>query len=182
MEPQLWQVGAWIVAIVGGLTAAGLGIWQAVQNREQRARELRWKQAQSAKELIDELFHENFSNFATLMLDSWARTYPVPQGGDITITWEEVLECLKVGSFQSEDAKSDFVRDCFDMLFYYLDRFEHLIQAGLTTFEDLRMPAQYYVDLMAEDKAVFVTYIEFCKYSNIWHFLDRFPSWAAKKL
>jgi hypothetical protein len=68
------------------------------------------------------------------------------------------------------------------MLFYYFDRFEHLIQAGLTTFEDLRMPIQYYVDMMAEDKAVFVSYIRYCKYQNIWQFLDRFPEWAQKQL
>lgn len=178
MDLNLWQVGTWIVAVFGGLTAAGLGIWQAVENRRQRVRELRWKQAESAKRLIDEMFHEELSNFATLMLDSWSRMYPIPQAGEVKIAWEDILEALKVERFANEDPKNDFVRDCFDMFFYYLDRFEHLIQAELTTFEDLRTPLQYYVDMMAEDKAVFVPYIQFCKYKNIWQFLERFPNWA----
>lgn len=170
-----------MVAVIGGLTAAALAILQAIQNRRQRERELRWKQAEWGKRLIDDIFHDTFSNSATLMLDSWHRPYSVPGAGDIKIAWQEdVLPALKVESFNAEDLKSDFVRDCFDMLFYFLDRFEHLIQAGLTTFEDLRMPIEYYVDMMAEDKTVFVAYIRFCKYKNIWQFLDRFPEWANK--
>lgn len=181
MDPNPWQIGAWVVAVFGGLTAAGLGIWQAVQNRQQRAKELRWKQADSAKQLIDEMFHEELSNFATIMLDSWGRTYPVPGAGEVRIAWDDVLEALKVESFATEDSKPDFIRDCFDMLLYYLDRFEHLIQAELITFEDIRTPVQYYVDMMAEDKAVFVPYIRFCKYTNIWQFLDRFPQWTERQ-
>jgi len=182
MDSNPWQVGAWIVAIVGGLIAAGLAIWQAAQNRQQRALELRWKQADSAKHLIDEIFHDEFSNCATLMLDSWDRAYPIPGASKVKIPWEDVVRALKVQSFDTEDLKSIFVRDCFDTLFYYLDRFEHFIQVGLTTFEDLRMPTQYYVDMMAEDKALFVSYIKYCKYTNIWQFLDRFPKWVEEQL
>ena len=151
-------------------------------DRHQRARELRWKQAESARQLIDQMFHEEDSNYATIMLDSYTRTYPVPGAGDVEITWTDVLQALNVQSFAKEDPKSDFIRDCFDMLIYYLDRFEHLIQAGLITFEHVRTPIQYYVDPMAEHKAIFIPYIQFCKYKNIWRFLDRFPEWAEKRL
>jgi hypothetical protein len=179
MEPNPWQLGTWIVAVVGGLTAAGLGILQAVQNRRQRARELRWKQADSGKQLIDELFQDDPSNSGSLMLDSWARTYPVPGAGEVRIAWKDVVQALKIESIDSDDAKSEFIRECCDTLLFHLDRFEHFIQAGLTTFEDVRTPTQYYVDLMAEDKGLWIRYIEFCKYQKISEFLDRFSQWSG---
>jgi hypothetical protein len=166
------------MAVVGGLIAATLGILEAFQSRRLRERELRWKQAESGKHLIDEIFHESSSNAATLMLDSWDRTYMIASGSEVEIAWKDVLRALNVESFDKEDTKSVFIRDCFDMLFYYLDRFEHLIEAGLTTFEDVQLPIEYYVDMMAEHKVVIAAYIHACKYKKIWHFLNRFPAWV----
>jgi hypothetical protein len=177
-----WQVAAWMVAVVGGLIAAGLAIYEAFENRKLRERELRWKQAESGKRIIDEIFHEPGSNAATLMLDSWHRSYDI-DGKETKIAWQDVISALNVESFQHEDKRAIFVRDCFDLLFYYLDGFEHFIQAGLTTFEDVRFPTEYYIDMMAEDekeKAIIIAYIRECKYRQIWQFLDRFPSWTGR--
>src|SRR5262249_44293221 len=131
MNPNPWQVAAWMVAVGGGLIAAGIAIHQAFENRKLRERELRWKQAESGKRLIDEIFHEAGSNAATLMLDSWHRNYAI-EGKETKIAWKDVISALNVESFQHEDKRDIFVRDCFDLLFYYLDGFEHFIQAGLT--------------------------------------------------
>ncbi len=180
MNPNPWQVAAWIVAVVGGLIAAGLAIYQAFENRKLRERELRWRQAESGKQLIDEIFREPGSNAATLMLDSWHRSYTLPDGTEAKIAWADVIEALHVDSFRREDSQTVYVRDCFDLLFYYLDGLEHFIQAGLTTFEDVRFPTEYYVDMISEDekeKAIIVAYIQACKYKNIWKFLERFPAW-----
>src|SRR5260370_27595918 len=180
MNANPWQVGGWRVAGVGGLTAAALGILQAIQNRQLREKELRWKQAESGKHLIDEIFDEDLSNSATLILDSWDRTYKVPGGDKVKLAWNDVVRALDMKFFDEDNPQNDFVRDCFDMLFYYLDRLEHLIQAGLTTFEDVRLPIEYYVDMLAEreDRTVIEAYIRACKYQKIWKFLDRFPAWA----
>jgi hypothetical protein len=180
MDPKFWQVATWIVGVVGGLIAAGLAIYQAFENRKLRERELRWKQAESGRRLIDEIFHAPDSNTATLMLDSWHRVYVLPDGTKSELAWADVIKALDVGSFSQDDIQTVFVRDCFDLLFYYLDGFEHLIQAGLTTFEDVRFPTEYYVDMIAEDekeKAIIAAYIRACKYKNIWQFLERFPAW-----
>src|SRR5689334_14801935 len=133
---NVWQLGTWIVGIIGGLVAATVAIAQQIQNRRQRERELRWKQAECGKKLIDEIFHDPYSNAATLMLDSWQRSYSVPDAGKMDIDWDDhVRPALNVDSWDNEDPKSSFVRDSFDMLFYLLDRFECLLQVELTTFE-----------------------------------------------
>jgi hypothetical protein len=184
MNPSFWQVAAWIVAVLGGLITAWLAIYQAFENRKLRERELHWKQAESGKRLIDEIFHEPGSNAATLMLDSWDRTYTLADGSEARIAWADVIKALNIESFQKEDSQMVFVRDCFDLLLYYLDGFEHLIQAGLTTFEDVRFPTEYYVDMIAEDekeKAIIAAYIRACKYKNIWQFLERFPAWNGTR-
>ena len=145
MNPNPSQIGAWMVAVFGRLTAAGLGILQAFQNRQQRKKELCWKQAEWGKRLIDEIFEDRFSNSATLMLDSWHRQYQIPgkEKIKVKIAWkEDVVPALKTKSFNQEDVKVDFIRDSFDTLFHLLDRIEHLILANLTTFEDVCIPIQ----------------------------------------
>ena len=179
MEANPWQLATWMVAVVGGLTAAGLGILQAVQGRRQRARELRWKQADSGRQLIDSLFRDELANFGAQMLDSWVRTYPIPRAGDVMIKWADVVAALNIESIGSDDPKAEFIRECCDTFVFYLDRFEHFIQCSLTTFEDVAIASQYYVDLMAEDKELWVAYIEFCKYKKVLRFLDRFSEWRC---
>jgi hypothetical protein len=178
MGTNHWQIGVWIVGIVGGLITASLGILQAVQNRRQREKELRWKQADSGKQLIDQLFGEQLSYFGAQMLDSWSRTYLVPGAGKIRIEWEDIPKALNIESIGTSDTKSEFIRECCDAFLFCLDRFEHFIQAGLTTFQDVRTPSKYYVELMAEDKGVWISYIEFCKYEHVLQFLNRFPQWV----
>jgi uncharacterized protein HemX len=51
------QVGSWAVAIIGGLIAAGVAIYQQRANRKQREIELRWNQAKLGRELFDQMFN-----------------------------------------------------------------------------------------------------------------------------
>jgi hypothetical protein len=71
----------------------------------------------------------------------------------------------------------EFVRDAFDTLYYYLDRFEHFIRVGLTSFEDVSSPLDYYVDYLAEDKNTHEQYIALTRYTRVTQFLERFPRW-----
>ncbi len=64
------QVAAWFVAVVGGLIAAGIALWQANQNQRQRALDLRWKQAAAGRDLVDEMLDDEAASDALAMLDS----------------------------------------------------------------------------------------------------------------
>ncbi len=180
--PHPLQLGAWITAIVGGLVAAGLGIWQAVLNRRQRAKELRWRQAEAGKKLIDEMLDDKLADAALTMLDSDERTF---RHDDQTyeVTSADVVAALTLSEKGPHDngPKAKFIRDCFDSLFFFFAIFEHYIQTELTTFEDVREPAEYYVRELADDKELHIAYIKEVLFRNLPAFMNRFDSWRSKK-
>jgi hypothetical protein len=179
MEPHPWQVATWIVTAVGAPITVALAVGQAILNRRLRARELRWKQTQAARELTDEIFEEEKSRLAITMLEPERRKFTV-DGQLVEVGREDVLASLRLGG-ASDSPQNIFIRDCFDTLFYFCARMEHSIEVGLTTFEDLRFPAEYYVDLMATDKAVFEQYIAAIQYRRVLSLLDRFSSWRDQE-
>jgi len=170
------QVAAWFVAVVGGLIAAGLALWQAAQNHQQREKDLRWKQAAAGRDLVDEMLDDEGASVALDMLDSDEREYELDDGASATITAEQVLAALKLPP-KSDADDCVYVRECFDALFYYFARFEHFLKTGLVTFEDVREPAEYYVEYLAEDKPLYLKYVEVARFRSVPEFLDRFPSW-----
>lgn len=69
---------------IGGLTAAFTAIKQMRLNRKIRARDLRWKQTEAAKKLMDELVSNPKAKDATRMLDWPERNYQI-DGKPVTI-------------------------------------------------------------------------------------------------
>lgn len=170
------QIWAWLVAVVGGLVAAGLALWQAAQNHQQREKEHRWRQAAAGRDLVDEMLDDEAASDALAMLDSDERQYELDNGHSAKITAKQVLAALKLPP-TSTDASSVYVRECFDSLFYYFARFEHFISTELTRFEDVREPAEYYVEYLAEDKDRYIRYLEVARFRKVPAFLARFPPW-----
>src|SRR5436309_15186066 len=72
---DVFQIGAWVVAIGGGLVAAARAIDESRANREQRKRELRWRQAQAGTELVGKMLEDYRSWNAMIMLDWDYREY-----------------------------------------------------------------------------------------------------------
>jgi len=63
------QVASWVVAVIGGLIAAFVAIRQLKSNTEQRKTELRWRQANAAKEIISDIHSNYWAKNAVTMLD-----------------------------------------------------------------------------------------------------------------
>ncbi len=165
-----------IVGIFGILIAAALAIWQARENLKQRKRELRWKQAEMGKKIMDEIYNDEQSRYAAYMIEPRKRRYKTRENLTEVITQPMVLAALEAEILGNEPGHI-FIQDCFDDLFYYYDRIEQFLRSELVTFEDVERPTNYYVNLMANDKRVYLTYIKLIGYPDVLRFLDRFESW-----
>lgn len=177
--------GTSMSAVVGGVFAALKYFGERKKDRdqridelEQRRGELRWRQAQAAKELLDEMLSDAPACAALDMLDSWSRTFEVAPGQRETITAERWLNALQSGPDRADDPAALFVRDSFDSLFYFMAMFEHYVDHQFVHFRDVVFPLDYYVRILAEDKAVHKAYLTEYGMGESLRFLARFPDWA----
>jgi hypothetical protein len=170
------QATSWVVAVAAGIFGIGKIVVELRAAREQRAQELRWRKAQAAKVLNDELLSDDDAQAALTMLDWDGREFELKPGVVDTITEPEMLASLRTVSTRFSD-KEAFVRDAFDGLFYYLGVLEHNVRGCLVDFSDLEYPAEYYVKLLAKHRTVFETYLSTYGFSRASTFLDRFPAW-----
>lgn len=168
------------ITIIGGFVAATIAIYNLILNRKIREKELRFKQAQMGKQIIEEMFDDEAAGNALLMIDFERRSYEIGSRKKAIITRDEVVAALNP-EIQHEDFKTIFIRECFDGLLYYLDRFEHFIKIGLTTFDDVAVPLQYYATIMSKQKSAFINYIVITQFERALHFLDRFSAWKFVK-
>lgn len=134
------QLTAWFAAIIGGYIAAQKAIAEMHASTRQREEELRWKQANSAKELIADIHHHPLASSAVRMLD-WSEgttDYQLsPATAPRKIGYTEVLSALRKPQVDSDEVEK-YVQECFDWFFYYIDRIQHYIDRGLVTFADVQ--------------------------------------------
>jgi hypothetical protein len=74
---DLFQAVSWIVAAVGGVTAAIISVLQMAKNRRQVQKHLRWRRAKEAKDFLHELVTDPLSRDAMRMLDWDGREYEI---------------------------------------------------------------------------------------------------------
>jgi hypothetical protein len=162
-----------VVAVVGGLVAAFKAIHELRQSRKQRDEELRWKQANVAKQLLDELFVQNdYSENAVLMLD-WnrgKRDYIVGKES-ILISYDDVLAALGKEQSESLSKKDMYIRECFDFFFYFIDRIQHYININLTNSDDVQTPLKPYAKKIKAHREVYERFMTSQDYDAAKQFL-----------
>lgn len=170
----------YIVISLGGVIAASNVIIQLKQNREQRKKELRWRQANVAKEILDDLFSHPQAQDAVLILD-WSdrnREYEIKKKTNQTISYNEVINALNKNDKSDLTDKEVFIVDCFDWFFYLIDRIEHYIDNRLITFEDVNAPLKRYADKIRVDKEdkykIYKEFMEKNNYNMAVKFFERF--------
>jgi len=177
------QVGAWAVAIVGGLVAAFMAVAQFRRANDQRREDLRWKQAELAKRCLDEIRGDDLACAAMKMLDWVGLTYEKPGGGKTgAIDHNARRAALRTtNTFFVPDDDSPFIRDAYDALFDRFERLEHFIRIHLITFEDVEPAFLYYVERMAgpEDRSVFAAFLESYGFGLAQSFIGRFRPWKG---
>ena len=125
-----------MAGIIFGLIKGSLEIRES---RKLRAEELRWKKANAAKELLDDIHNHELEKNAVHMPD-WCdgqAEYEIAPGQKAIISYADVLAALAKNTAHSPDPKEAFIRDCFDWFFFRVDRIQHYISRGLIEFEDV---------------------------------------------
>lgn len=166
-----------LVALVAAVVGLFKAIYEIQESRKQRAEELRWKRANAAKELLDDIHHHELAASAVHMMD-WCdgeADYQLVSGAPReTISYSEVLEALKKNGREARRPKEIYIRDCFDWFFYRIDRIEHYIRRGLIDFEDVKAVFKVYAQVTAKDRRVYDNFLAFHQYGLAPEFFRRY--------
>jgi hypothetical protein len=166
-----------LVALVAAVVGLFKAIYEIQESRKQRAEELRWKRANAARELLDDIHHHELSASAVHMMD-WCdgeADYQIVAGGAReTISYSEVLEALKKNGKEARKPKEIYIRDCFDWFFYRIDRIEHYIRRGLIDFEDVKAVFRVYAQVTAKHRPVYDNFLAFHEYELAREFFRRY--------
>jgi hypothetical protein len=104
------QTLSWIGAVIGIVLALLKYVSEHRQNREQRQRELeqsqlelRWKQAEAAKKLLDEMLTDTRAVAAMKMLDWNDLEFEVKPGLKLPVWEEDYVKALRVSNLDFDD-------------------------------------------------------------------------------
>lgn len=176
MEPkEIIQTISEIVLIVGGLLTAYKLITEMKQARIQKHMDLRWKQANAAREMLKEMFAAPLVNDATIMLDWSGREFAITPTQKATITFEEVQNALRTDNLIFT-AKEVYIRDCADAFLFHVELIEQAIRNELIEFKDIKFPMEYYIATLRKND-LYNAYTQFIKeydYKNAERFFSRF--------
>ena len=160
MDPflkDMIEVSSWAVGIIGGLTAAFVAGRQLKSNNEQRKVELRWRQANAAREIISDIHGNEWARNAVTMLDWSAGKHMFSFRGNegVELSYErDVLPALQKPQSDVLGVEQDVVY-CFDWFFYYINRIEHYINTNLIAFADVEDIIMIYSGRIKEHESIF---------------------------
>jgi hypothetical protein len=123
------------------LTGVSLIVQMYFSNKT-RKEELKWKQVSKAKELVDEMFKDEYAKKALDIIDFMQPMYALENGEKVGAKTEDIKNALKLS--YAEPIYNE-IRTSFDRLFYHFALFEHHISNGLISFEDVAFQADYYI-------------------------------------
>jgi hypothetical protein len=160
------QAISWVGASIGIVVAILKYVSEQKQNRcqqelqlDQRKLELRWKQAEAAKKMLDEMLSDPAAQAAMTMLDWNDLDFEIKPGVKAKIWEEDYMRALRTENLDFSD-KEAYIRRCFDNLFYYMAMMEHYIKSGLVLLEDVVFPLDYYLAIMNRNRDTFDTFLE----------------------
>lgn len=179
------QVLAWLVASIGGTIAAFKAVAELRRaNREraealtERQREFRWRQAEMARTILDQLWADPLARAAMKMLDWTGLTYTHEGQKTGPITHEAMTKSLRTTNTQFT-FDEQFVRDAFDQLFDGFERIEHYLAIKLVIWDDVSGRLEYYVSLLARRKPTFDAFLKTYGFTLAGRLLIRFSAWQS---
>lgn len=171
------EITTQIVAIAGGLIAAYKIITEIRQSRIQRHQDLRWRQSNSAHQMLKDMLDSQWVCDATVMMDWTEREFSITTEKRKTITFEEVQNALRTDNLNFSD-KEVYIRDCADAFLFHVELIEQAIRNEMIEFRDIKFPMTYYINAMKKHN-LYNAYLEFIKeygYKNSERFFKRFGS------
>jgi hypothetical protein len=182
------QTLSWIGAVIGIVLALLKYVSEHRQNREQRQRELeqsqlelRWKQAEAAKKLLDEMLTDTRAVAAMKMLDWNDLEFEVKPGLKLPVWEEDYVKALRVSNLDFDD-KEAYIRDCFDSLFYFMAMIEHYIHSDLVRLEDVAFPLDYYMKIINKNREVLDKFLAHYQLNRTIRFMKRLDRYKEEAL
>ena len=168
-----WSKFIGLVAAVASLVTGAYQLWLG---RKQQAKELLWKQINTAKELLNDIHTHELAKGAVHMLD-WCHgsgEYEICPGQRARISYDDVLAALKKNGESSPSKVDEYIRDCFDWFFYRIDRIQHYINRKLIDRKDVESVFRSYARLVAHDRDTFHAFLDFHEYSLAKEFFENY--------
>jgi hypothetical protein len=175
--PDYIAVGAFGFALVHAIYK---GLYQARDARKLAERELRWKQSEQARSVLDELEDDEYANAAMLLLDWDGREVSIA-GHYKVFTHKQVDKALRTTD-TNFDEDEVVIRDCYDHFFYSLERISLWIEVELISVYDVVFPIGYLAGCMAKRRPVFEGFMCEYDYSRSLRLMKQFESWGGALL
>lgn len=171
------ELGVKLVAIIGGVIAAFKVIYELKETRKLQSRELRWKQSNSARELLKDLNNSKFAYYATIMIDYSGRNFNIDDNQSFDVNFEDIRRSLRTNLLQFSE-KELFIRDCFDNFLFHIEIIEQAIKNQLIEFKDIKFPTEYYNKLLLKNnlREELFQFMNEYTYSNAIDFFKRFDN------
>ena len=163
------------VGFIGALVAAFSGIYQLWQSNVQNGRELRWKQAELAREMVNKMMDdEGWKAMEMMDWEDEGREYEI-NGHKEKINANAVYTALE----KSESTDKDrHIIDRLDRTFFLVSQLESAVRSDLVRIEDVRFPLSWYAaKRMCPRKKLFEDYMKENAAPETLQFFQRLDEW-----
>lgn len=160
------------VAIFVAYTQVKKNRQEAVNSRQQREEELRWRKSNLAREIIKDLWEGGHTSAAITMLIWSGREYTI-KGTTVTIGGQEVWQALRTQP-TNYTATEKYIRESFSHLFGVMDTTEHNLTIGLIAFEDVEYPFRLIAAKLQKHSEVVESFLDRYEFTRAKSFLQRF--------
>ncbi|HEX8846980.1 MAG TPA: hypothetical protein VF791_20220 [Pyrinomonadaceae bacterium] len=168
-----------LVGVVGALIAVFTGIYQFRQSTVQNARELRWKQAEMAREMITKMMaDEGWKAMEMMDWDDEGRDYEI-NGVKEKVNANAVYDALEKPESTDKDR---YIIDRLDRAFFLVSQLESAVRSELVMIEDVRFPLSWYAaKRMCPRKQLFEAYMRENAAPETLQFFQRLDEWRNCK-
>lgn len=163
------------VGFIGALLAAFSGVYQLWQSNVQSGRELRWKQAETAREMVNKMMADE--GWKAMEMMDWE-----DEGRDYEINGQkEKVNAAAVYAALEKDESTDkdrYIIDRLDRTFFLVSQLESAVRSGLVRIEDVKFPLSWYAaKRMCPRKQLFDAYMRENAAPETLQFFQRLDEW-----
>ncbi len=173
--PQEIQFFSWIAAAAGAIVTAVLAIINFRNSIRERRLDLRWKMANAARVFVQETHSDKRANDAISILD-WLDMDRGAETESEHVKRSELVRIMNAPADHTFSHREHYVLQCFDWLFYYIDRMEQNIQDGLFPFDSVKYIFLSYYETVARDRGTFDKFAADRRYLLAPEFWKRFDT------
>jgi hypothetical protein len=174
-KPNRLESFAKFIGVIGGLIAIFTGIYQLGQSNVQNARELRWKQAELAREMVNKMLSDD--GWKAMEMMDWedeGREYEI-NGHKEKVNANAVYAALEKNESTDKDR---YIIDRLDRTFFLVSQLESAVRSDLVKVEDVKFPLSWYAaKRMCPRKQLFENYMKENSAPETLQFFQRLDEW-----